>query len=172
MRDSPLLVWAQRAFDPTIRFAMKNVVIVLILAGGVLGGAIALMPRLGSEFLPALNEGALYVTVALPGNISLSDGRALTQSSRASCARHRKWLSVLTQLGRPEDGTDTKLPNNLELFVKLKPMAEWRHDKHTMSDLIEEMSFALQQIPGIDYNFSPAHRRPPSLPSRARARSI
>jgi len=154
MRDSPLLVWAQRAFDPTIRFAMKNVVIVLILAGGVLGGAIALMPRLGSEFLPALNEGALYVTVALPGNISLSDGRALTPRLAGILRKTPEVVSVLSQLGRPEDGTDTKLPNNLELFIKLKPMSEWRHDKHTMGDLIEEMSFALQQIPGIDYNFS------------------
>ena len=154
MRDSPLLVWAQRAFDPTIRFAMRNVVIVLILAGGVLGGAIALMPRLGSEFLPALNEGALYVTVALPGNISLSDGRALTPRLAGLLRKTPEVVSVLSQLGRPEDGTDTKLPNNLELFIKLKPMSEWRHDKHTMGDLIEEMSFALQQIPGIDYNFS------------------
>jgi heavy metal efflux system protein len=154
MRDSPLLVWAQRAFDPTIRFAMKNVLIVLILAAGVLGGAIALMPRLGSEFLPALNEGALYVTVALPGNISLSDGRALTPKLSNILRKTPEVVSVLTQLGRPEDGTDTKLPNNLELFIKLKPMSEWRHDKHTMGDLIEEMSFALQQIPGIDYNFS------------------
>jgi len=154
MRDSPLLTLAQRAFDPTIRFAMKNVVIVLILAGGVLGGAVALMPRLGSEFLPALNEGALYVTVLLPGNISLSDGRALTPRLAGILRRTPEVVSVLSQLGRPEDGTDTKLPNNLELFIKLKPMAEWRHDKHTMSDLIEEMSFALQQVPGIDYNFS------------------
>src|SRR6478609_5751006 len=154
MRDSPLLVWAQRAFDPTIRFAMKNVVIVLILAGGVLGGAVALMPRLGSEFLPALNEGALYVTVVLPGNISLSDGRALTPRLAGILRRTPEVVSVLSQLGRPEDGTDTKLPNNLELFIKLKPMSEWRPDKHTMSDLVEEMSFTLQQIPGIDYNFS------------------
>ncbi|HET7538342.1 MAG TPA: CusA/CzcA family heavy metal efflux RND transporter [Polyangiaceae bacterium] len=154
MRDSPLLTWAQRAFDPTIRFAMKNVVIVLVLAAGVLGGAIALMPRLGSEFLPALNEGALYVTVALPGNISISDGRALTPRLAGILSKTPEVVSVLTQLGRPEDGTDTKLPNNLELFIKLKPMAEWRHDKHTMGDLIEEMSFALQQVPGIDYNFS------------------
>jgi len=154
MRDSPLLTLAQRVFDPTIRFAMKNVLIVLILAGGVLGGAVALMPRLGSEFLPALNEGALYVTVLLPGNISLTDGRALTPKLEAILRRTPEVVSVLSQLGRPEDGTDTKLPNNLEVFIKLKPMAEWRHDKHTMGDLIEEMSFALQQIPGIDYNFS------------------
>lgn len=154
MRDSPLLTFAQRVFDPTIRFAMKNIVIVLVVAGGVLGGAVALMPRLGSEFLPALNEGALYVTVLMPGNISLTDGRALTPKLEALIKRTPEVVSVLSQLGRPEDGTDTKLPNNLEVFIKLKPMAEWRHDKHTMSDLIEEMSYALQQLPGIDYSFS------------------
>jgi heavy metal efflux system protein len=154
MRDSPLLVFAQRVFDPTLRFAMQNVTTVLILSFSVLAGAVALMPRLGSEFLPALNEGALYVTVALPGSISLSEGRALTPKLSGLLGRTPEVVSVLTQLGRPEDGTDTKLPNNLELFIKLKPMAEWRHDKHTMADLTEEMSLALQQIPGIDYNFS------------------
>ncbi len=94
------------------------------------------------------------MTVLLPGNISLSDGRALTPKLENILRRTPEVVSVLSQLGRPEDGTDTKLPNNLEVFIKLKPMSEWRSDKHTMSDLIEEMSFALQQIPGIDYNFS------------------
>ena len=154
MRDSPLLTFSQRVFDPTIKFAMKNVVIVMILASGVLGGAVALMPRLGSEFLPALNEGALYVTFLMPGNISLSDGRALTPKLETLIKKTPEVVSVISQLGRPEDGTDPKLPNNLEVFIKLKPMAEWRANKHTMGDLIEEMSFALQQVPGIDYNFS------------------
>jgi len=90
----------------------------------------------------------------LPGNISLTDGRALTPKLENLLKRTPEVVSVLSQLGRPEDGTDTKLPNNLEVFIKLKPMDAWRKDKHTMSDLIEEMSFALQQIPGIDYNFS------------------
>ncbi|HEY2405423.1 MAG TPA: CusA/CzcA family heavy metal efflux RND transporter [Polyangiaceae bacterium] len=154
MRDSPLLIGAQRLFDPAIKYAMKNVLVVMILACGVLGGAAALLPRIGSEFLPALNEGALYVTFLLPGNISLTDGRALTPRLEGILKRTPEVVGVLSQLGRPEDGTDTKLPNNLEVFIKLKPMEAWRPDKHTLEDLIEEMTYNLEQIPGIDYNFS------------------
>src|SRR6186713_138419 len=71
-RESPLLVWAQRLFDPTLRFAMNNVVAVMALAVMALLSAGILFTRLGSEFLPALNEGALYVTFTLPDNLSLA----------------------------------------------------------------------------------------------------
>jgi cobalt-zinc-cadmium resistance protein CzcA len=61
---------------------------------------------------------------------------------------------VLSQLGRPEDGTDTKLPNNLEVFIRLKPMSEWRPEVRTLEKLIDEMAGNLRIVPGIDYNFS------------------
>ena len=61
---------------------------------------------------------------------------------------------MLSQLGRPEDGTDPTLPNNLEIFVRLKPLAQWREDKPTLNDLVFEMSKNLQEVPGIEYNFS------------------
>ena len=61
---------------------------------------------------------------------------------------------LLTQLGRPEDGTDATLPNNFEVFVKLKPMSEWRSNIKTLDDLTAEMTKNLSDIPGIDYNFS------------------
>jgi cobalt-zinc-cadmium resistance protein CzcA len=61
---------------------------------------------------------------------------------------------VLSQLGRPEDGTDATLPSNLEIFVKLKPLNEWRKSVHDLDELIAEMTKNLQEIPGIDYNFS------------------
>jgi len=154
MRESPLLVWAQRAFDPTLRFAMNNVAVVLILAAGALGSAVMLLPRLGSEFLPALNEGALYVTVTLPGNMSLTEGRKLTPRLKQLLLRTPEATEVLSQLGRPEDGTDATLPSNLEIFVKLKPLAEWRKNIHDLDELVAEMTRNLQEVPGIDYNFS------------------
>ncbi|HXK17873.1 MAG TPA: CusA/CzcA family heavy metal efflux RND transporter, partial [Polyangiaceae bacterium] len=154
MRESPLLVWAQKAFDPTLRFAMQNVAVVLILAMGALGSAIMLLPRLGSEFLPALNEGALYVTVTLPGNMSLTEGRKLTPKLKQLLLRTPEATEVLSQLGRPEDGTDATLPSNLEIFVKLKPLEQWRPQLHDLDDLVAEMTRNLQEVPGIDYNFS------------------
>ncbi|HEX2679124.1 MAG TPA: efflux RND transporter permease subunit, partial [Polyangiales bacterium] len=139
MRESPLVTWAQRAFDPTLRFAMRNVAVVLIVAAGALGSTAVLLPRLGSEFLPQLNEGALYVTFLLPNNSSLTEGRKLTPRLKALISQTPEVVEVLSQLGRPEDGTDTKLPNNLEVFIRLRPMAEWRHDKPTLDALVDEM---------------------------------
>jgi heavy metal efflux system protein len=154
MRESPLVTWAQRAFDPAIRFGMNNVAAVLIAAVGALVATGILLPRLGSEFLPALNEGALYVTFTLPGNMSLSEGRKLTPKLKSLLERTPEVTEVLSQLGRPEDGTDATLPSNLEIFVKLKPLDEWRANMHDLDDLVVEMAKNLGEVPGIDYNFS------------------
>ena len=112
------------------------------------------MPRLGSEFLPELNEGALYVTFTLPGNMSLAEAQKLTPRLKKLILRTPEAKAVLTQLGRPEDGTDPTLPNNLEVFVKLKPPEEWREDKPLLNDLIAEMALNLSQVPGLEVNFS------------------
>jgi cobalt-zinc-cadmium resistance protein CzcA len=154
LRESPLLVWAQRAFDPSLRFAMNNVAAVLIAAAGALVATGILLPRLGSEFLPALNEGALYVTFTLPGNMSLSEGRKLTPKLKALLQRTPEVTEVLSQLGRPEDGTDPTLPSNLEIFVKLKPLDKWRRSMPDLDALVVEMAKNLSEVPGIDYNFS------------------
>src|SRR6185369_10793631 len=61
---------------------------------------------------------------------------------------------TLSQLGRPEDGTDPTLLSNLEVFVKLRPMKEWRSQIHTLEDIIEIMDRNLKAIPGLEYNFS------------------
>ncbi len=156
MRDSPLLIWAQRAFDPALNFAMRHVLVVAIVAAGALVSTAVLMPRLGSEFLPALNEGALYVTVQLPSNYSLTEGRKIAPRLKAQLTKTPEVVEVLSQLGRPEAllGTDTKLPNNLEMFVRLKPLDDWRPQMHSIEDLVEEMGKNLSVVPGIDYNFS------------------
>ncbi len=153
-RESPLLVWAQRLFDPTLRFAMNNASAVLLLATCALFSAGTLLTRLGSEFLPALNEGALYVTFTLPDNLSLGEGRKLTPHLKQLLHRTPEVTEVLSQLGRPEDGTDATLPSNLEIFVKLKPLDQWRPKLHSLDDLVAEMAKNLQEVPGIEYNFS------------------
>jgi cobalt-zinc-cadmium resistance protein CzcA len=152
--ESPLLSLARGGYGPVLDWALKNPVVVAILAAGTLTAALVLMPRLGSEFLPALNEGAFYVTFTFPGNTSLTTGRKLTSQIKEILHRTPEVTSVLTQLGRPEDGTDPKLTNNFEVFVQLKPIDEWRPTMHSMEDLVAEMDRNLKDIPGIEYNFS------------------
>src|SRR4030095_997595 len=95
-----------------------------------------------------------YVTFTLPSNTSLTEGRRLTPFIRAIVARTPEVTEQLTQLGRPEDGTDPTLPNNLELFVKLKPMAAWRPSVRSIEDLAAEIDRHLDDLPGVESNIS------------------
>jgi cobalt-zinc-cadmium resistance protein CzcA len=155
IKESPVLRLASRAYAPTLIQAMRNPAAVLLGSLALVYAGVQLAPRLGSEFLPELNEGALYVTYTLPPTISLTEGRKLTPQITQLMRRDIPEITeLLSQLGRPEDGTDPTLLNNLEVFVKLRPMAEWRPQVHTLDDIIEQMNRNLKEIPGIEYNFS------------------
>ena len=155
LRESPVLRVARRVYLPSLVTAMRNPLAVVVFAGALLAAGIALAPRLGSEFLPELNEGSLYVTFTLPATISLTDGRKLTPRITALLRKDLPEVTeLLSQLGRPEDGTDPTLLNNLEVFVKLSPMDRWRPGIHSIDDLVEVMDRNLKAIPGLEYNFS------------------
>jgi len=154
IKDSPVLVLARKAYDPMLVAAMRNPIGVLVLALGLTLAGVELAPNLGSEFLPELNEGSLYVTFTTPSTYSLSEGRKLAPRIKKLMRRNMPEIAeLLTQLGRPEDGTDPTLQNNFEVFVKLRPMKDWT--KHqTIDEMIDEMDRNLKAIPGIEYNFS------------------
>jgi cobalt-zinc-cadmium resistance protein CzcA len=153
-KESPLLRWAQQCYEPSLRWALGRPATVLLLALGVFTSSAVLLPRLGSEFLPELNEGALYSQISLPRNLSVTECRKLLPRMKELLRRTPEVRSILTQLGRPEDGTDPKLPNHLEAFIQLKPLGEWRKDHQHLDDIVAEMTQNLSEIPGIEFNFS------------------
>jgi cobalt-zinc-cadmium resistance protein CzcA len=153
-RQSPVLRIAARGYDRALRFSLGRPWQVLGGATILLGAALWVLPRLGSEFLPELNEGALYMTFTLPSNISLTEGRKLVPRITELIARKPEVDSVLSQLGRPEDGTDATLTNNLEFFVRLKPPEAWPSGVDDLSDVIAALSADLDAIPGLEVNFS------------------
>jgi len=153
-RDSPVLRWATAVYEPTLRWALRRPFRVMAVAVAVLLAAVLYFQRLGSEFLPDLNEGALYVTFTLPSNISLSEGRKLAPKIQAILSSHPAVLGVTSQLGRPEDGTDPTLTNNLEYFVRLKPPEEWPPGSGGLMDVAEVLRRRLDVIPGLEANFS------------------
>lgn len=153
-RESPLLRWLGRAYGPTLRWALDRPRLTLLAAAAGLAATLALVPRLGSEFLPELNEGALYVTCTLPSNISLSEGRTLVPRLTSVFLAQPQTASVLSQLGRPEDGTDATLTSNLEFFLKLKPPDRWPPETRSIGEVIAAMSRAVAVVPGMEVNFS------------------
>jgi cobalt-zinc-cadmium resistance protein CzcA len=153
-RESPLLRLADAAYAPTLAFALRRPLAIIALALAALGLTLGTLPRLGSEFLPELNEGGLYLTFTLPSNISLNEGRKLVPKLTEKIRSHPQVDSLVSQLGRPEDGTDPALTNNLEFFVKLKPPETWPKETPTLDRVIASLHDSVGIVPGLEVNFS------------------
>lgn len=128
----------------------------LKLIGGMsivlLVGSLGLVPILGSEFLPKLDEGNIWLTISLPPSTALDRTKEVERQVRAILKSYPEVNNVITQVGRPDDGTDPKGPNNMEILADLKPKSSWRFaDKEA---LIADMTTKIHAIPGVPTNFS------------------
>ena len=114
--------------------------------------SIALSPLLGSEFLPKLDEGNIWLTISMPPSTGLEKTKEIERNIRQVLNSYKEVNLVVSHVGRPDDGTDPKGPNNIEILADLKPKESW-----TFSDkdaLVTDMSAKIHQIPGIPTNFS------------------
>jgi cobalt-zinc-cadmium resistance protein CzcA len=153
-RESPVVAVARRLYMPTLRLALRHPAAILGAAGISLVLMVSALRGLGSEFLPELNEGSLYVTCTLPPNVGLTEARRLVPRVEGLLSRHPEVRDVLSQLGRPEDGTDPKLANNLEFFVRLKPPSEWPNPSGGLVGVIERVRNGVAEVPGVEVNVS------------------
>lgn len=125
----------------------------------VMGGSATLLivtlafaPMLGSEFLPKLDEGNIWLTISLPTSSSLQKTQQVEHQVRAILQSYPEVSDIISHVGRPDDGTDPKGPNNMEIMVNLQPRDQWKFpDKES---LIADMSAKIRTIPGVPTNFS------------------
>ena len=113
-----------------------------------------LATRLGSEFLPALEEGNYWIRASMPPTMDLDSGTAATRKIREILLRHPEVITVVSQHGRPDNGSDASPLSNVELFVPLKPYDEWPAGltKDKLTAIIQK-EFA-DELPGVNFNFS------------------
>lgn len=123
------------------------------IAGIVAVGGLWMFTLLGTEFLPQLNEGSIYIRATLPQSISLNESVQLANKMRARLVAYPEVKQVLSQTGRPNDGTDATGFYNIEFHVDIYPEKEWESGLDKMQ-LIEKMQEDLSMYPGIDFNFS------------------
>jgi heavy metal efflux system protein len=142
------------AYTPVLRWALSNRRLVVALGCAFLIICGCMANFLGSEFLPALEEGNFWIRASMPLTMSLDAGTAATRKMREILLRHPEVLTVVSQHGRPDNGSDASPLSNVELFVPLKNYDQWPRgltkDKLTIQ-LQKELSDAL---PGVVFNFS------------------
>lgn len=127
--------------------------ITLIVASLVVGLTLFSVRWMGTEFLPQLNEGALWVEAKMPMSMSLNETVKMVRTLRTELMEFKEVNGVLSQTGRSNDGTDPSGFYYVQMQVNLKPKDEWDR-KITMDDLIEEMDVKLKKYQGINYNYS------------------
>ena len=116
--------------------------------------SLLLIPRIGAEFMPQLDEGALWVRATMPYTISFDESAKITPKIRDILRTFPEVTTVASELGRPDDGTDSTGFFNVEFYVGLKPYSEWNGAYHTKPELIAAINQKLLAFPGINFNYT------------------
>ena len=151
--DNWLVRTCKRIYEPVLRWALRSRTLVIGGAFAALVASLALVPQLGTEFLPELNEGSIWINAPFPPSVSVTEARDQTRRMRELIMRIPEVNVVMSKAGRPEDGTDPKLINSAEFLVDLKPETDWKRGR-SRRQVMDEMEAALETLPGIDASFS------------------
>src|SRR5208283_1789512 len=125
-------------------------------SAGLLAGSLLLIPRIGAEFMPHLDEGALWVRATMPYTISFEEASKIAPQIRDILMSYPQVTVVGSELGRPDDGTDPTGFFNCEFYVGLKPYKDkaWSGDINTKAKLIEAINGRLSAFPGVVFNYT------------------
>ena len=146
-------LWLKHHYGNALKGALQNPLPVLVLSAGLFFLSMIALPKLGTEFLPHMDEGNLWIRATMPPTISYSEAQKLMPKVREILAKYQPTKLVVSHLGRPDDGTDATGFYNSEFLVDLKPREEWQGFT-SKPQLITQMSDELKEIPGVTFNFS------------------
>jgi cobalt-zinc-cadmium resistance protein CzcA len=142
------------AYTRGLRFCLGRPWPTVLVPTVVLALSLLLVPSIGAEFMPHLDEGALWVRATMPYTISFDEAARITPKIRDVLSAFPMVTTVTSELGRPDDGTDSTGFFNVEFFVGLKPYAQWPGDYRDKAALIDAINRKLQSFPGIDFNYT------------------
>jgi cobalt-zinc-cadmium resistance protein CzcA len=154
MAETLVVAAIRRIYSPALRWALDHRASTLGIGFAFLATAAPLLAQIGTEFLPALEEGNLWIRASMPPTISLEAGTDKVDRMRAILKSHPEVVTVVSQHGRPDDGSDAAGFYNAEFFVPLKPFDEWPHG-YTKDQMVDELQKQFRaEFPGVEFNFS------------------
>jgi len=151
--DTRLVRWLKHRYERLLIRGMRHRKFVIPVAVVFLLTSLALFWVIGGEFMPKLEEGNLWIRATLPQDVSFGYAAHLADEMRGTLQSFPEVEQVVSQVGRPDDGTDTTTFNNVEFQVDLKPQSSWKTAR-SKDELIQKMNDALGRYPGVAFNFS------------------
>jgi cobalt-zinc-cadmium resistance protein CzcA len=165
-----LAEWLDRGYTPVLRWSLARPGRTTTLAATLFLASLLLVPRLGTEFLPELDEGSILVEAVRDPSVSLTHSVAMQREMELVIGESPEVTTVVSRVGRPEIGNDPMGINKADVFVMLKPRHDWR-PAVSKEDLLEEIEHRLnERVPGLVFNFTqPMQMRLDELISGVRA---
>ena len=151
--DNRVVATSKRVYEPILNWAITKRRTVVAIALSIFALSMVVASRLGSEFLPELNEGTIWVNLRLPSSVSNDEAARILRNVRLALLKVPEVRTAVSKAGQPEDGTDPKTISMAEVFVDIKPEEEWRKGL-TKAQLIDEMDKVVSALPGMEPTFS------------------
>ena len=148
--------WLKHEYAAELNWCLDRPELTLLIATAIFAASLLLVPYIGGEFMPHLDEGALWVRATMPYTISFEEAAKITPQIRQILMSYPQVTVVGSELGRPDDGTDPTGFFNVEFYVGLKPYKDkaWAPPLHTKAELTEAIRERLEAFPGIIFNFT------------------
>jgi cobalt-zinc-cadmium resistance protein CzcA len=153
-RRNAAFEWVRGAYARGLDFCLAHPWGATVASAAVLGGSLLLIPGIGAEFMPHLDEGALWIRATLPYTISFEESSKISPQVRSILRSFPEVTVVASEHGRPDDGTDPTGFFNDEFYVGLKPYSQWGGPYRTKQQLIDAINTKLQAFPGIIFNYT------------------
>ncbi|MCP9452296.1 MAG: efflux RND transporter permease subunit, partial [Nitrospira sp.] len=153
--DTMVVRLVRSGYSTVIRWALEHRLIVIGIATALVGFSLVALQSMGGEFMPALEEGNLWIRATMPVDISFEQADRLTGDIRRLIRESPEVSTIVSQLGRPDDGTDPTGFFSAEFLANLTPQTQWRPGL-TKERLIKEIEARLKDMPGVVFNFSQA----------------
>ncbi len=153
-RRNPAFEAIKSLYTRGLDFSLAHPWGITLASVALLAGSLLLIPRIGAEFMPHLDEGALWIRATMPYTISFDESKKISPQVRNILRTFPEVTIVASEHGRPDDGTDPTGFFNDEFYVGLKPYSEWKGPYHKKSELIEAINEKLLAFPGIVFNYT------------------
>ncbi len=152
-KDFIVFVWLRKLHDPLLYFAVKRPAVILLLVIAMAVGSVVMLPRLGTGFIPILEEGSILIGVTMAPSISLDKAVDTVQKLESEIIKYGQVEEVVSRIGRPEAGSHPHPVNYAEIHIELNPQKTWK-DFANKAELIKSLEHKLTKYPGVQLNFT------------------